>query len=361
MKWLTGVPDDVFIHLIPFLPRRTAAALASTCTHLLHLLRGVPEVWQSQVIVLDHDGPHAHLWCQPQLAFAAHAPHITHITFGSPVSTTNYTRVSAYHLRALMACTHLQELHLRLPYTHIAATGQHLLSVLQRLRHLRVLTTPFRLVALDHDTERQLIPVAPPPPQAECARLTTLHLHGDTPVFNRWRPSCLQHLCRTSLTSLHLYQVGSLDVEHLLRTFPQLRQLHLVGCTTQRNATALPLWHDRMMTLTTLIIHQSKQVVHSLRPLITFFLSWSQPLPLAVLGGDWDDTAFMYFVSTSCCVQCARTREPADAHVMCLELCQRCITALPPPLQNLRVVKVNYFCSALPGCTNPTRETFTPR
>jgi hypothetical protein len=363
MNLLSEIPEDAFMYLIPFLTRRTAAALASTCKRFLHLLRVVPHVWHRQLVLVDASGPYTHLGSKPQLAFTAHAPHITHITFGSLTPPPHHTRVNAYHFTALLACVNLQELHLCVPHTHMAATGNHLLTVLQTLRHLKLLTTPFQFVTLDEESNRELLPYSAPPASDPVAHLTTLHLHGNAPVLQQWRPSCLQHVCRDTLTTLRLYQVNSMNVEHLLRTFNQLRHLHMLECTPNKNAfaTALPLWHNRIMTLQTLIIHQSKRVVHSLRPLLAFFLSWTTPLPITVLGGDWDDTAFMYFLATHCCVQCSRTRDATNANVMRLSLCAQCTAALPLPLEHLRVLEVNYCCSALPGCTNPTRATLTPR
>lgn len=329
---LLALPHDLLHLILAYLHPRDIVTLSTCCTQLQSFVNALPWVWRHMRIDMAPYGPYAHLTYPPYKALRAHAPHITRVTFGTYGAP--YTRVTHLDLLILSTCApQLEELHLHVPATHIAATAAHVNTLLQACPRLQKLTLPHKLINDDELTHLM--------PYTTCRTpVQVLTLHGAAPRTVRIRPNLLFALQPHALHTLKLRDVDNLDIEFLLRAFPRLATLSVHRCSTRRDNIVYDLtpWLLLARSLTKISVFHSKRVLPSLRPLIVLLMESSERvLPMQAIGGDWDDRTFMNLVSLVTCLQCVRT--PGKPHFTVTALCDRCIAHLPPHLANLRRFK----------------------
>lgn len=330
---LLALPLDMLHLIVAYLRPRDVVTLSTCSTQLKSLVNALPHVWRHLRIDMAPYGPYSHLTFQPHKAFRAHAPHITQVTFGTYAAAPS-TRVSHLDLLVLSTCTpQLQELHLHVPASHVAATAAHVNTLLQACPHLVKLTLPHKLI-----NEEELSYLLPYSPSRTAVQVLTLH--GQAPRTVRVRPNLLSSLQPHALHTLKLKDVDNVDIEYLLRAFPRLATISVYRCSTRRDNIVYDLtpWVLLVRSLKKICVFQSKRVLPSLRPLIVLLMeAGERVLPMETMGGDWDDRTFMNLVSLLTCLDCART--PGKPYFTLTALCARCIAHLPPHLAHVRKFK----------------------
>ena len=326
------LPVDVLSHLLlPFLTNVDAARLSLTCRALCSLVNSTPRVWRRLLIHTTWYGPYSHLWFKPYISFQAHAAHIHSITFGSYGEYPCYTYLSAAELATITrVCTSLTHLHIWVPASNVLASSGALRALLVATSTLTSLTWPYKALTL-HDEEWT--------PWHH--QLTHLHLHGAAPPLQRLRPCIIHRLHASTLTTLQLQDVPNLDLDYLMRYLRSVHTLHITRCQSHREwESSQIMWHRIMPRMRDLQIYGSKQVVRSMRPLVSLLHTFTTRLPLCTLGGDLTDAGFMQLVATVTCVQCHRQ---GQGDLFTLLRCTACVASdRLPQLRGLREMKVRY-------------------
>lgn len=343
---LSSLPDDVLSYILMFLPRSQVSRLGVICTHFHHLIRALP-IWSHMTVNMDREGPLSYLWLQPSVAIAAHAPHITHITFGSPTSLERWTRVTAVDVCAIaQLCTNLTHFHVFVPPGQVMLTASQWNAFFLARRVLHRVTLPFKCLALQPGDWLEITE------SRHMSRYTEVHglrLHGRAPLMQRVRPCLLKWLDPAKLHSLKVTDVANLDWEYVLHHFHALKRFSVIRCSTHRESslTEARTWSQLLTRAHKLCVFNSPRILPTVRHLLNLVATHCTSLPLDTLGGDVTDTAFMHFVSVTTCIHCTRVR--ASDTTTKVALCGACRDACLPALKALRALHINYKFMALMG------------